>query len=63
MTLFDSIIREAGERFSLGNKAGGLFAALLGLMTDHNQGGFTGFLARFRQAGLRRHGFFVDYTR
>ena len=52
MTLFDSIIREAGERFSLGNKAGGLFAALLGLMTDHNQGGFTGFLARFRQAGL-----------
>jgi outer membrane protein OmpA-like peptidoglycan-associated protein/uncharacterized protein YidB (DUF937 family) len=52
MAFLDSIIREAGERFGLGNKAGDLLAALLGLITDRKQGGFTGFLDRFRQAGL-----------
>lgn len=52
MSLFDSIISEAGERFGLGNKSGTLLSALLSLMTDQNQGGFAGFLDRFSQAGL-----------
>lgn len=50
--MFDSIISEASSKFGLGNKAGALLAALLGLMTDQNQGGFVGFLDRFRSAGL-----------
>ena len=52
MALFDSIISEASERFGLGNKAGGLLASLLSLMTDQNQGGFDGFLNLFKSAGL-----------
>jgi OmpA-OmpF porin, OOP family len=52
MALFDSIISEASERFGLGNKAGGLLASLLSLMTDQNQGGFNGFLNLFKNAGL-----------
>ena len=52
MALFDSIISEANERFGLGNKAGGLLASLLSLMTDQNQGGFDGFLNLFKSAGL-----------
>ena len=50
MSLFDSIIGTAAEKFGLSSdKAGGLLAALLGLMTT---GGFSGFLDRFRSAGL-----------
>lgn len=52
MSLFDSIISEAGERFGLGDKSGTLLAGLLGLMTDKKNGGFTGFLDRFSEAGL-----------
>ncbi|MGI8467202.1 MAG: OmpA family protein [Pyrinomonadaceae bacterium] len=52
MSIFDSIISENRERFGLENKAGNLLSALLGLITDRNQGGFAGFLNRFRQAGL-----------
>ena len=52
MALFDSIISEASERFGLGDKAGGLLASLLSLMTDQNQGGFDGFLNLFKSAGL-----------
>lgn len=52
MSLFDSIISTAGERFGLGDKSGTLLSALLSLMTDQNRGGFAGFLDRFSQAGL-----------
>lgn len=50
MSLFDSIIGTAAEKFGLSSeKSGGLLAALLGLMTT---GGFSGFLDKFRDAGL-----------
>lgn len=52
MSLFDSIISEAGQRFGLGDKSGTLLSALLALITDQNRGGFPGFLDRFSQAGL-----------
>lgn len=52
MSLFDSIISEAGNKFGLGDKSGTLLSALLALMTDEKQGGFTGFLDRFSEAGL-----------
>lgn len=52
MSLFDSIISTAGERFGLGDKSGTLLSALLAVMTDQNRGGFAGFLDRFSQAGL-----------
>ena len=50
--MFDSIIRGVGEKFGLGDKAGALISALLALMTNSERGGFTGFLNRFREAGL-----------
>lgn len=52
MSLFDSIISTAGEKFGLGDKSGTLLSALLSLMTDQKTGGFAGFLDRFSQAGL-----------
>ena len=52
MSMFDSIINEAGEKFNLGGKAGTLLSALLALMTDKNRGGLAGFLERFNAAGL-----------
>jgi uncharacterized protein YidB (DUF937 family) len=52
MSMFDSIIDDNGEKFGLGDKAGSLLSSLLGLITDQSQGGFAGFLDRFRQAGL-----------
>ena len=52
MSMFDSIISEAGEKFNLGGKAGTLLSALLALMTDKNHGGFAGFLEKFNAAGL-----------
>lgn len=52
MSIFDSIIGENGKNFNLGDKSGNLLSALLGLITDQTQGGFAGFLNRFRQAGL-----------
>jgi uncharacterized protein YidB (DUF937 family) len=52
MSLFDSVINEAGERFGLEDKSGTLLSALLSLMTDQNRGGFAGFLDLFSQAGL-----------
>lgn len=52
MSMFDSIINEAGEKFNLGGKAGTLLSALLALMTDKNRGGFAGFLENFNRAGL-----------
>lgn len=50
--MFDSIINGVGEKFGLGDKAGALVSALLALMTDNGNGGFTGFINRFRSAGL-----------
>lgn len=53
MALFDSIIGSAREKFGLSQEgAGGLVAALLALITDPKGGGFSGFLDRFRSAGL-----------
>lgn len=52
MSIFDSIISGAGEKFGLGNKSGALLAALLGLMTNRERGDFAGFLDLFRNAGL-----------
>jgi len=52
MSMFDSIINEADEKFNLGAKAGTVLSALLALMTDKNSGGFAGFLERFNRAGL-----------
>ena len=48
--MFDSIIREADERFDLNGKAGTLLSALLFLMTDDKRGGIAGFLEKFNQA-------------
>lgn len=50
--MFESIISEAQERFSLGDKAGSLLASLLGLIANPENGGFGGFIERFRSAGL-----------
>ncbi len=50
--MFNSIINGAAEKFGLGDKAGALVSALLALMTDSGNGGFAGFLNRFRKAGL-----------
>ncbi len=53
MALFDSIIGYASDKFGLSKeKAGGLLAALLGLIADPQSGGFMGFIDRFRNAGL-----------
>lgn len=50
--MFDSIIKEAQEKFNLGDKAGGLLSTLVALMTNKDDGGFSGFLERFKAAGL-----------
>ncbi len=52
MALFDSIISSASEKFGLGDKAGTMLSALLALMTNQETGGFSGFLSRFKEAGL-----------
>jgi uncharacterized protein YidB (DUF937 family) len=52
MTMFDSIIAEANERFDLDGKAGTLLSALLALMTDETRGGLKGFTEKFNRAGF-----------
>lgn len=52
MSMFDSIVSESGEKYGLGDKAGNLLSSLLNIITDQNQGGFAGFLDRFRKIGL-----------
>ena len=52
MSLFDSIIGEANNKFDLGDKAGTLLSTLLGLMKSPEDGGFSGFVNRFRDVGL-----------
>ena len=51
MSIFDSIIGMAGDKFGLNSgKAGGLVSGVLSLIVA--DGGLNGFLARFRNAGL-----------
>ncbi len=52
MSLFDSVISMAAEKFGLGDKAGTLLSALLSMMTNQETGGFAGFLNSFSKAGL-----------
>lgn len=52
MALFDALIGELASKFNLGTKAGPLVSELLRFMTNQQQGGFTGFLDRFKTAGL-----------
>jgi uncharacterized protein YidB (DUF937 family)/outer membrane protein OmpA-like peptidoglycan-associated protein len=52
MTIFDSILGEAGKKFGVGDKAGNLLSVLLALLTDRNRGGLTGFLDQFKRVGL-----------
>ncbi|MFV0389581.1 MAG: YidB family protein [Pyrinomonadaceae bacterium] len=52
MALFDSIISGAADKFGLGDKAGTLLASLMGLMTNNETGGFSGFINRIKDAGL-----------
>lgn len=50
--MFDSIIKEAQEKFGLGDKAGNLVSSLLGIIANPANGGFSGFIDRFKDAGL-----------
>lgn len=50
--MFDSIIETAREQFGLGDKAGSLVSSLLGAIANPANGGFGGFINRFREAGM-----------
>ena len=50
--MFESIISEAQKKLNLGDKAGVLLSTLLALMINKADGGFSGFLERFKAAGL-----------
>lgn len=50
--MFDVLIREAGARFGLGDKALPLLQMLLADMTRKDTGGLAGFLEKFKAAGL-----------
>ncbi|MGJ7485358.1 OmpA family protein [Variovorax sp. LT2P21] len=50
--MFDELIRDIGERFALGPKAGELVQMLLGVMTDPETDGLEGFSKRFMQGGF-----------
>ena len=53
MALFDSVISGAQEKFNVnGDKAGSLLSTLLGAIFDEENGGFSGFLERFKEVGL-----------
>ena len=49
---FDGLVAQVASRFHLGDRAGPLVTALLGLVTDSGQGGLAGFLDRLRRGGL-----------
>lgn len=51
MALFDTLIREVAEKFSLGGNAEKLVIELVRAMSSP-QTGLAGFLDKFRQAGL-----------
>jgi OmpA-OmpF porin, OOP family len=50
--MFDSIINDVQKKFNLGDKGGSLLSSLLGLIANPANGGFGGFISRFRNAGL-----------
>ena len=50
--MFSSIIDGVNKKFDLGDKAGALVSAILALMTNSANGGFAGFINRFRAVGL-----------
>lgn len=50
--MFDVMLRELATRFGLGERARDLLGALLALIFDAGHGGFEGFVARLRAAGL-----------
>lgn len=50
--MFEVLVREAGARFGLGDKALQLVQMLLALMTNKDSGGLAGFLEKFKAAGL-----------
>jgi outer membrane protein OmpA-like peptidoglycan-associated protein/uncharacterized protein YidB (DUF937 family) len=50
--MFETIIREAASKFGLGDKAGPLVQMLLAYMTNSSNGGLTGFMDKFKGAGL-----------
>lgn len=50
--MFDTLIREAGTRFGLGDKATPLLQMLLAYMTNSDTGGLAGFVEKFKRAGL-----------
>ncbi|QTD46125.1 YidB family protein [Ottowia testudinis] len=50
--MFDVLIREAGARFGLGDKALPVAQMLLAYMTNRDTGGLAGFLEKFKAANL-----------
>lgn len=53
MSLFDSVISSVKDSVGLGDdKIGALLSALLSYITDADNGGISGFIERFRSAGL-----------
>lgn len=50
--MFDVLIREAGARFGLGDKALPLLQMLLAYLSNKDTGGLAGFLEKFKAAGL-----------
>lgn len=50
--MLDMIIREAAAKFGLGDKAGMVVSALLGMMFQKQSGGLAGFLDMFKQKDL-----------
>ena len=50
--MFDILIRELSARFGLGDKSTDLLRIVLAYMTNKEAGGLTGFLERFKAAGL-----------
>ncbi len=52
MGLFDSLVGELKQRFGVGDEVGRLLDGLLSMIADDEQGGLTGFLRRFQNAGL-----------
>jgi outer membrane protein OmpA-like peptidoglycan-associated protein/uncharacterized protein YidB (DUF937 family) len=48
----DELAADLANRFNLGDRAGPLLAAVLGLITDSRTDGFAGFIQRLRRGGL-----------
>jgi len=50
--MFDALIREASERFGLGDKARPFISLLIDMLFDRGHNGFSGLRERFAHAGL-----------